>query len=62
MKFATTSSLVLLACSLFQLAYSVPVPALVPDVPLKRVAEESTSYELIIFATELANMLHQAML
>jgi hypothetical protein len=39
MKFATTSSLVLLACSLFQLAYAVPVPAPFPDVPLKRVAD-----------------------
>ncbi|KAN0129382.1 hypothetical protein V8E53_012866 [Lactarius tabidus] len=41
MKFATTSSLVLLACSLFQLAYSVPVPAPYPDAPLKRAEAET---------------------
>ena len=57
MKFATTSSLILLACSVFQLACSVPIPAPVPDVLLKR---DGTSNEGIIFATEAAaNMLHQ---
>jgi hypothetical protein len=58
MKFAPTSSLFILACSLFQLVFSVPVPALVPDVPLKRVAD-SASYAGIVFTTELvANILH----
>ena len=41
MKFATTSSIILLAFSLVQLAYTLPVPVSLPDAPYKRTANES---------------------
>jgi hypothetical protein len=45
MKFATTSSVILLAFSLFQLAYTLPVPAPLHDAPYKRTTDESASHD-----------------